>query len=566
MSKFGRKLSHLFSALVLLLSVFTALPGLAKADAAKNITVTINSDGSSYSGYRIMDAKVDGDNVTYSLNETYKDAVLKAASKAATDAKGSSVNVSSSQEFKEFLKDHQGSTNSTAGEDKTLRKFADELYKELKGKDADVTLKSGANDFSTDKAGYYLLADTTAVDSKSNDTHNYSATLLAGLVNKNVTLNVKSTTPTVHKKVLEGDTDKAYKDRSYVDATDYAEGDTIPFMITGTISSQIKSYDNYTYYFTDTLPKGLTLEKDPNEDPNKDKYLIDVQAEKVTSGYAKGINATNAIKLAEDTDPKAKDKDWNATVTTNDDGTTSLKVDVHNLKKLVEDHKISAEDTIVVTYKAKLNDDAVIGKAGNTNDKNADGNVNNVQLHYSNNPYSDGEGTTNNKNAKVYTYELDVNKVTGKEALAGAGFTLYKKDASGNYKEVKVLNPSNAVTGTDSKVKNKYVFKELDQGDYKIVETTVPDGYKKGADVEFTISATFDKQNSGDAELASLTVNNDSLKADKATGIISTDINNYTGFVLPSTGGMGRYIFLAVGALVVVAAVAFPSLKKKKLQ
>ena len=541
MSKFGRKLSHLFSALVLLLSVFVALPGLAKADAAKKITVTINSDGSSYSGYRIMDAKVDGDNVTYSLNETYKDAVLKAASKAATDAKGSSVNVSSSQEFKEFLKDHQASTNSTAGEDKTLRKFADELYKELKGKDADVTLKSGANDFSTDKAGYYLLADTTAVDSKSNDTHNYSATLLAGLVNKDVTLNVKSTTPTVHKKVLEGDTDKAYKDRSYVDATDYAEGDTIPYMITGTISSQIKSYDSYKYYFTDELPKGLDL----------DDSSIVVQAEKVTSGYAKGINATNATKLTKDTD-------WKATVTKNNDGTTSLRVDLHDLKDLVEHNKISTDDTIVVTYNAKLNKNAVIGAAGN---------VNNVKLHYSNNPYSDGEGTTNNKNAKVYTYELDVNKVTGKEALAGAGFTLYKKDASGNYKEVKVLKPEDAVTGTDSKVKNKYVFKELDQGDYKIVETTVPDGYKKGADVEFTIKATFDGQNSANAKLTSLTVvNNDSLKADTATGIISTNINNYTGFVLPSTGGMGRYIFLAVGALVVVAAVAFPSLKKKKLQ
>lgn len=535
MSKFGRKLSHLFSALVLLLSVFVALPGLAKADTAKNITVTINSDGSSYSGYRIMDAKVDGDNVTYSLNDTYKDAVLKAAS----DAKGSSV--SSSQEFKEFLKDHQGSTNSTAGEDKTLRKFADELYKELKGKDADVTLKSGANDFSTDKAGYYLLADTTAVDSKSNDTHNYSATLLAGLVNKDVTLNVKSTTPTVHKKVLEGDTDKSYKDRSYVDATDYAEGDTIPYMITGTISSQIKSYDSYKYYFTDELPKGLDL----------DDSSIVVQAEKVTSGYAKGINATNATKLTKDTD-------WKATVTKNNDGTTSLRVDLTDLKKLVEDNKISTDDTIVVTYNTKLNENAEIGAAGN---------VNNVKLHYSNNPYSDGEGTTNNKNAKVYTYELDVNKVTGKEALAGAGFTLYKKDASGEYKEVKTLNPDDAVTGTDSKVKNKYVFKELDQGDYKIVETTVPDGYKKGADVEFTIKATFDGQNSANAKLTSLTVvNNDSLKADTTTGIISTNINNYTGFVLPSTGGMGRYIFLAAGALVVVAAVAFPSLKKKKLQ
>lgn len=369
-------------------------------------------------------------------------------------------------------------------------------------------------------------------------------------------MNVKPITPVVHKKVLESEPG-ATGIREYVDATDYAAGDTIPFMITGTISSQIKLYNDYEYYFTDTLPKGLTLEKDPN----KDKYLIDVQAEKITSGYAKGINATNATKLTEGTD-------WKATVKTNDNGTTSLKVDVHNLKKLVEDGTISAEDTIVVTYKAKLNDDAVIGKAGNTNDEGVDGNVNNVKLTYSNNPTSDGTGTTTNKNAKVYTYELDVNKVTGQKALAGAGFTLYKKDAKGEYKEVKVLNPDDAVAGSDSNVNNKYVFKELDQGEYKISETTVPKGYHKAADVTFTITATFEGQNTAGAALKTLSVDNNSLTPDTNSGIISTNVNNVSdkGFVLPSTGGMGRYIFLAAGALVVVAAVAFPSLKKKKLQ
>ncbi len=553
MSKFGRKLSHLFSALVLLLSVFVALPGLAKADTApETIKLTINDKASdfNYNGYRIMTAEVNGqdkDAVKYTLNGKYETAVLDAAKSVDSSVKDFTS-------FKAFLekKENKNSSNSTTGESSEMRKFADQLYKniQLAKIKPDKTFKSGDNTVNVDNdAGYYLLVDSTA--DNTDNPHNYSATLLTGLVNENVTLNVKSSTPIVHKKVLEGDTDKSYKDRSYVDATDYAEGDTIPYMITGTISSQIKSYDSYKYYFTDELPKGLDLE---------DSSIV-VQAEKVTSGYAKGINAinaTNATKLTKDTD-------WKATVTKNNDGTTSLRVDLTDLKKLVEDkdNKISTDDTIVVTYNATLNKDAVIGEAGN---------VNKVQLHYSNNPTSGGTGTTTEKNAKVYTYELDVNKVTnkvtGEMALAGAGFTLYKKDANGEYKEVKVLTPNDAVAGSDPNVKNKYVFKELDQGEYKISETTVPKGYHKADDVTFKITATFEGQNTAGAALKTLSVDNSSLTPDTNSGIISTNVNNVSdkGFVLPSTGGMGRYIFLAAGALVVVAAVAFPSLKKKKLQ
>ena len=545
MSKFGRKLSHLFSALVLLLSVFVALPGLAKADTApepapETIHLTINDAASDfkYNGYRIMTAEVNGDDkdaVKYTLNKKYENVVLDAA-------KSVDSSVTDFTSFKAFLKKNEKSANSTTGESSEMRKFADKLYKKIQSAnlERDKAFQSGDNTVNVDKeAGYYLLVDATA--DNSDNPHNYSATLLTGLVNKDVTLNVKSSTPIVHKKVLEGDTDKKESERSYVDATDYAAGDTIPFMITGTISSQIKSYDNYTYYFTDELPKGLTLDEDS----------ITVQAEKVTSGYAKGINATNATKLTKDTD-------WKATVTKNNDGTT-LRVDLNDLKTLVENGKLSTDDTIVVTYNAKLNDNAVIGAAGN---------VNNVKLTYSNNPTSDGTGTTTNKNAKVYTYELDVNKVTGQKALAGAGFTLYKKDAKGEYKEVKVLTPEDAIAGSDSNVKNKYVFKELDQGEYKISETTVPKGYHKADDVTFKITATFEGQNTAGAALKTLSVDNSSLTPDTNSGIISTNVNNVSdkGFVLPSTGGMGRYIFLAAGALVVVAAVAFPSLKKKKLQ
>lgn len=533
--KLTQKLGSLFSALVLLFSLLAAIPGsLSTAHAASSIKVTINSTGSDYSGYQLLKADVGSDDaVTYTLNSKYKDIVLKAAS----DASGKTV--SDFAGLKDFIKDHTKSDNSTAGEDATLRKFADAVYKGISSAklEADQTFKSGENTLSTDNAGYYLLADATQ-DNVSNP-HNYSATLLTGLVNKDVTLNVKSTTPVVHKKVMNSEGTK------YEDATDYNIGDTVPFMITGTVSSQIKSYDKYTYYFTDTLPKGLTL----------DENSIVVQAENVTSGYAQGIKATDATKLTKDTD-------YTVTTTKNDDGTTTFKVELTDLKKLVTDGKVKTSDTIVVTYNAKLNENAVVGQAGN---------INSVQLTYSNNPYHDGTGTTTERNAKVYTYELIVNKTgNGGNALTGAGFTLQKKDGD-TYKTIATIDPDHTTDNSKivAKIVNgsKFEFSGLDQGEYKIVESTVPKGYKKADDIEFTISATFENQNSADAALKTLSVDNTALSVNKTdSGVIETTVNNKSdsAFVLPSTGGMGRYIFLGLGALVVIAAIAAPSLKKKR--
>lgn len=542
-TKLSRKLSSLFGALVLLFSLFVAIPAeLQTVHAASSIKVTINDSGkSSYNGYQLLKADVgEGDAVTYSLNDKYKDIVLKAAGVSDFDG------------LKKFLEEHKGSQNSTTGEDATLREFADKVYKDINKANlkADQTFKSGENTLDTTNAGYYLLADATAPQADSTkDPYNYSATLLTGLVNKDVTLNVKSSTPIVHKKVLEGNPG-ATNTRNYVDATDYNIGDTVPFMITGTISSKIKSYDKYTYYFTDTLPKGLTLDKDS----------IVVQAENVTSGYAKGINAADATKL--------KASDYTTTVTDNGDGSTTFKVEINDLKSLVKAGTVKTSDTIVVTYNAKLNKEAVIGQAGNTN---------NVKLTYSNNPYHDQTGTTTNRNAKVYTYELVVNK-TGNDnkPLTGAGFTLQKK-VDGNYKPIATINPDKKTDDNSNIVAKvvdgtKFEFSGLDQGDYRIVESTVPKGYKKAADIDFTINATFDKQNSSDAALKTLSVTNapdgQDFSTDPASGVIETTVNNKsdTGFVLPSTGGMGRYIFLAVGALIVLAAIVVPSLKKKKLE
>lgn len=196
MSKFGCKLSHLFSALVLLLSVFTALPGLAKADtdtASEKITLTINDKdgGFKYNGYRIMTAEFNGqykDDFKYTLNKKYEDVVLDAA-------KSVDENVKDSASFKKFLRNNK-STNT--GESSKMRKFADQLYKNIQkvNDDADEnddagkklepekTFKSGENpvDVNEKNAGYYLLVDTTADNPKNS--HNYSALLLTGLVTR----------------------------------------------------------------------------------------------------------------------------------------------------------------------------------------------------------------------------------------------------------------------------------------------------------------------------------------------------------------------------------------------
>lgn len=94
--------------------------------------------------------------------------------------------------------------------------------------------------------------------------------------------------------------------------------------------------------------------------------------------------------------------------------------------------KLGAGNKAVITveYTAELNNEAVIGSAGNPND---------AYLEYSNNPNDEGTGVTPNDTVIVFTYKIVVNKITenpdykpeeeGSEEfipLKGAGFTLYK--------------------------------------------------------------------------------------------------------------------------------------------
>lgn len=210
-----------------------------------------------------------------------------------------------------------------------------------------------------------------------------------------------------------------------------------------------------------------------------------------------------------------------------------------------------------MTYNAKLNENAVIG---------ADGNPNYVDLTYSNNPNKGGEGNTG-KTPKdtniVFTYETIVNKVDPQgKSLAGAGFTLQKKQSDGNYKDIQTYKAD---------VRTTFDFKGLDDGDYKLIESTTPAGYNTITPVEFTVSATHTNGETLELKDLSVTVTNGStnlkdvvFKVKTTDGTMETNIVNNQGSVLPSTGGVGTRMFYVFGGCLVAAAVVLLALKKRR--
>lgn len=216
---------------------------------------------------------------------------------------------------------------------------------------------------------------------------------------------------------------------------------------------------------------------------------------------------------------------------------------------------LNKDTKVVVTYSAKLNENAVIGSAGNPN---------RVYLTYSNNPNKGGEGDTgktpDDKNI-VFTYKTVVNKVEmvdqDKKPLKGAAFKLEKKQSDETYKEVKSFTAGDDTT---------FTFTGLDDGDYRLTEITTPAGYNTIKPIDFTITATHDTE-SEDPQLLTLsgkaTTGEANFASDTNAGSLTTDVVNKKGSTLPSTGGIGTTIFYVAGcAMVVLAGVMITARKK----
>ena len=381
-------------------------------------------------------------------------------------------------------------------------------------------------------AGYYLVKDQDGSLTGDNDSYTEYIIQVVG----NVTATPKSDVPEVQKKVkdINDSTDTTKTD--WQDSADYDIGDSIPFQLKATLADNVSSYTTYKVVFHDTLSKGLTYNNDA-------KVYIDGTE---TNGFT-------------------------VTATVNADGTTTLTVSCDDVKALGAGNS----SVITVEYTVKLNENAVLGSAGNPNE---------VYLEYSNNPNKSENG--NNETGEtpkdvviVFTYKTIINKVDSEnKPLTGAAFKLEKlikgKDgAADTWTTVKKFTVDETTTS--------FTFSGLDDGQYKLTETKTPAGYNTIDPIYFVIEATHDETadaptlktlnaylTDADGNKQTEMKNGQSVNIDLGTvdltaGSITTTVVNKSGSELPSTGGIGTTIFYVLGGVLVLAAVVLLVTKKR---
>ena len=510
--KHSKKLASLLLALVMALSL--AVTAFADESTTYSITINNSTAGHTYEAYQIFTGDLatnEAGNKVLS-NIVWGSGVSEAGQTALGDAAAKTETLKTEADAKAFAKAVAPYLTTAAGSANTVT-------------DGKYVISGLA-------AGYYLVKDQDGSLTGDNDSYTEYIIQVVG----NVTATPKSDVPEVQKKVkdINDSTDTTKTD--WQDSADYDIGDSIPFQLKATLADNVSSYTTYKVVFHDTLSKGLTYNNDA-------KVYIDGTE---TNGFT-------------------------VTATVNADGTTTLTVSCDDVKALGAGNS----SVITVEYTAKLNENAVLGSAGNPNE---------VYLEYSNNPNKSEEGDNETGETPkdvviVFTYKTIINKVDSEtKPLTGAAFKLEKlikgeDGAADTWTTVKEF----AVDGTTT----SFTFSGLDDGQYKLTETKTPVGYNTIDPIYFVIEATHgetadvptlktlnayltDANGNKQTEMKDgESVNIDLGTVDLTAGSITTTVVNKSGSELPSTGGIGTTIFYVLGGVLVLAAVVLLVTKKR---
>ena len=439
-----------------------------------------------------------------------------------------------------------------AGNDsETAQKVADAFGKVLKGAPA----ASGSDALNVSPAGYYLVKDQDNSLTGQEDAA-YSRFILQ--VVSDVTVAAKSEVPSVDKKIKEGETK--------LSANSASIGDEISYEITSKVPD-MTGYDKYYFVLNDTMSKGLTFNNDVT----------------VTVGG---------------TTLSAEDYDVVSTVAA--DGSTAVKI---VLKNFIQ-YKDQKDAPITVSYTATLNEQA---------DLTAAGNVNEVQLTYSNDPNYSYQGTdepdpndpdeptgvTPKVETKTFSTAVQLTKVDAdnpSKALTGAKFLIdgekqnvalinkqvFEEAADGTYYMLtdgtyttEAPNGNDDLYDSTSKKYNliskvtKEVTKEqvaaegyvnanglltvegLNAGTYTITELVAPEGYNL---LKQPISLVIDSVVDQDTKSCVWSATVDGENAAIENNVIKLTVKNNQGSELPSTGGIGTTLFYVLGGMLVLSA------------
>lgn len=533
-------MKKVFAAAAAIATVFgLAATTVATANAADGATLTVSTADAKFVGktvnaYKMFSATVGGEGankaVSYTLTDTWKPFFMDSTASGLNGATGANVNDKANEYVSELAGDNLVAFATKASN------WAQTQAKNITA-DKTATVSAGATNgnytatFTGLDYGYYVVAVPGAT--LANTSGQYAT--LVSVDSTNVNANIKGSLPTVDKKVQ--------VNGNGADTADAKIGDTLTFTLTSTIPD-MSAYDTYTFNFKDTLSKGLTYGD-------------------ITSVTVEGVDA-----------PLVKDTDYTVTTTPAAAGNTLLTVGMTDFKNK---QQTNAGKKITVTYTATLNENAVVGGAGN---------VNSATIQYSNDPSSTGTGESEPDKVRVFTYGFTVDKYTGDNyndaatRLAGAEFTLTAKGDTSAIKFVQVnagsatedavyrVAKAGETAGTTTTIttpaNGKVVFQGLKNGEYTLTETKAPAGYNKLASA---IGVKVNGSNDG-TDITNATVNitynndNNDTTYDQTASNGVIPVQNKSGAILPGTGGMGTIAFTVIGVLVIALGVAW-TLKRK---
>ena len=416
-------------------------------------------------------------------------------------------------------------------------------------------------------SGYYLfVTDDSSLATNGKNTG--TSPIFAVVGGEAVTVTEKTSIPTVDKQILAATSaDPTKLTTGWAGVANSQIGQEVTYKLTGKVADNYATYDSYAYKFTDTLSNGL------------DYVSGSLKVYAVNNGVYTPINSG-----------------YDLTTPTEDNRvlTVNFAVDKATGKKGLKDIDfVNADTEIVVFYNAKLNKNAVTGNG--TEGKG--GNYNAVKLEYSNNPYTEGTGTSVEGGAGDFTFKLNLNKVDQgtEKGLEGAEFSIQSadEDTLNQYVASKDSSDGTVVAGQlvrfsgttlpdylkfASNDMGKIEAKGLDAGKYTVTEIKAPsDNYAVAKPFTFTITAKY-KDNA--AELDEITITpsenadhrsdiafgaldntpgdnklgaTDGTAANVQTGEITITVGNTKSVGLPLTGLNGvTFTWIAGGAVLCI--------------
>ncbi len=427
--------------------------------------------------------------------------------------------------------------------------------------------------------GYYIV-----IDAEANAKDDAYSRYLIDVV-QNVTMELKTSTPKLNKKVIgnnlkilvEGTGTSEENPAQYIindkrNTATYKEESEIYNAEDYDIEFELKSYipnpdgyNTYKFEIVDILAKGFDYDRNSVKvmlgNIEYPKTRINESGETVNNYTVKDIVITESNYETYKSYFEEEGKEYPEGFKESQYGKTLILIEINNLVEQLKEGIVQKAQDVIVTYNSKLNGNGEVGTIPN---------INEAYLKYSNNPYNNEQITqTTTQTTYTYTIDLDVSKIAElksetdeKKYLEGAEFEIYSEPNTVEGREL--------ITTITTDELGQALYSSLGAGTYYLKEVKSPEGYNKlREEIEIEVTATCDEFGTITWTVEDKTNNNLILvqiveKEGTTIPEVKLQVENTSGFQLPSTGGVGTIVFTVTGIIIMLVSISCLKSSNKK--